>query len=177
MNSSNSTHSNTRTKSQQKIVIILLFITMGMCVFSFLVSNIEVVISSEVADKKFNKISATLAEIDIGLVVVCLALFFVIKLDPLGILIFAWIEVICLTFAMISLVFITVIYVHESSMSDNYPKSSPATAAYVTFSIMIMIAGLISVIVSILKIIFMFKLTKSLKQRNQEDAQQQYPLI
>ncbi|CAF3019779.1 unnamed protein product [Rotaria socialis] len=177
MDSSNSTHSNTRTKSQQKVLIILLFITMGIDVFGFLVSNIEVLFSAQVADEKFNKISDTMAGIDIDLVIVCLALFFVMKLDRLGILIFAWIEVMYLILATVSIVFVTVIYVHKSKTSDNVAKHSPVTVAYVTFSIMIMIVGLTSISVSILKIIFMFKLAKSLKQRNQEDVQQQDPLI
>ncbi|CAF4935926.1 unnamed protein product, partial [Rotaria socialis] len=113
---------------------------------------------------------------DLALVIECLSLFFVIKLDRLGILIFAWIEVNYLILMTVSIVFMGVIYVDESSASDNDPKETQSAVANSIY-IVIMIAGVITIIVSILKITFMFKLAKSLKQRTQEDAQQQYPLI
>ncbi|CAF3614223.1 unnamed protein product [Rotaria socialis] len=177
MNSTNNIKFNARIKSQQKILIILLFIAMGMGVLCFFATHIEVASRLQTIDGKVKEIFDILDEIDIDLVIVCLALFFVMKLDRLGILIFAWIEVMYLILATVSIVFVTVIYVHKSKTSDNVAKHSPVTVAYVTFSIMIMIVGLTSISVSILKIIFMFKLAKSLKQRNQEDVQQQDPLI
>ncbi|CAF1112820.1 unnamed protein product [Rotaria magnacalcarata] len=176
MNSSNNIKFNMRIKSQQKTLIILLFIAMGMGALYFLATHIEVAFRLQTLDGKVKEIFDILDEIDLALVIECMSLFFAMKLDRLGILIFAWIEVIYLILMAVSVVFMTVIHVHESSTSDNDPKETQSTVANGIF-IVITIASLISVIVSILKIIFMFKLTKSLKQRNQEDAQQQYSLI
>ncbi|CAF3476449.1 unnamed protein product [Rotaria socialis] len=176
MNSTNNIKFNARIKSQQKILIILLFIAMGMGVLCFFATHIEVASRLQTIDGKVKEIFDILDEIDLALVIECLSLFFVIKLDRLGILIFAWIEVNYLILMTVSIVFMGVIYVDESSTSDNDPKETQSAVANSIY-IVIMIAGVITIIVSILKITFMFKLAKSLKQRTQEDAQQQYPLI
>ncbi|CAF3019797.1 unnamed protein product [Rotaria socialis] len=176
MNSTNNIKFNARIKSQQKILIILLFIAMGMGVLCFFATHIEVASRLQTIDGKVKEIFDILDEIDLALVIECLSLFFVIKLDRLGILIFAWIEVNYLILMTVSIVFMGVIYVDESSASDNDPKETQSAVANSIY-IVIMIAGVITIIVSILKITFMFKLAKSLKQRTQEDAQQQYPLI
>ncbi|CAF0796265.1 unnamed protein product [Rotaria sordida] len=177
INSQRIIHFNVRIRSQRKILIILQLIAMGMNILYFIAVHIEITIKLKTIDEKLKEATAILDDIIVSLIIECLALYFLIKLDRLGILIFALIEVTYWVLMVMTMVFMIVAHITSQPAISVNDQSTSQPAVVRSIDIVIIMHGLITLVVSIVKIIFMFKLVKLLKEHNEQDIQQEFPLI
>ncbi|UJR34876.1 hypothetical protein I4U23_027654 [Adineta vaga] len=173
-----------RIRSQRKLLLICIFLSMGIDIFLFIMQNIALIFSlvithidtDKTVDGAINKLTKIFNEAIISIIIDALMLYFVVKLNRLGILVFGWITVIYIILEVLSMIFfIILLSKHLIVLTQEYSHSESTTLNGIDIVMMIGYGTLL--IITISKIIFIFKLEKSLKERNKHDIQQSFPLV
>ncbi|CAF1389404.1 unnamed protein product [Adineta ricciae] len=163
-------------RKQQKILIILT--ALGL-VTGVVISTFETVLMGRTKNQSQTidveeKILDRFNDAWQDMVLECLCLYFIIKLDRIGILMFAWIAVAGALLFSVHFVASVFFAPKPASVSGSIVETSGPT---VSVDIFYIILGFIGIIIFILQVIYLFKLSKSLKQHISQCGSQQTSLI
>ncbi|CAF1624832.1 unnamed protein product [Rotaria magnacalcarata] len=125
--------------------------------------------SNELTEKVWEKINTGLYETFVDIFLDAIILYCVIKRDRIAVLIFAWVCVAQLILPCITSVFgIITVDRLMPTLQSNYDSDQSTTIN--NWNIAMIIVGLIILVLEVVKIVFMFKLSKSLKRQNHHDT-------
>ncbi|CAF1029818.1 unnamed protein product [Adineta ricciae] len=163
-------------RKQQKILIILT--ALGLVTY-VVVSMFETVSmgryknQSQTIDVE-EKIIDRFNDVWQDMVLECICLYFIIKLDRVGVLMFAWIAVAGVLLLSVHFVVSVFFGFKPASVSGSTVDTSSSTTSVEIFYI---ILYFIDIIIFILQVIYLFNLSKSLKQHIRQSGSQQTLLI